>query len=154
RSSDLRVSHVAPLPAGGWQVHIDRIDTPAAGHVQQLDLTADIVILAAGTLGSTEILLRSRAKGLALSDHLGARFTANGDIIAFGYGAKVPVNAVGVGHPAKIEGMNVGAAVSGQIEIVDPDDLSKSVTIQEGVLPSAFAPILPVMFVPNGRLLG
>ncbi len=29
-----------------------------------------------------------------------------------------------------------------------------SLTIQEGVLPSALAPILPVLFVPNGRLLG
>ena len=48
----------------------------------------------------------------------------------------------------------MGACVSGQIEIVDADDLSKSLTIQEGVLPSALAPILPVLFIPNGRLLG
>jgi len=149
-----RVLHVVPAPAGGWHVQIERVDTPGPGHDKQLTLAADMVILAAGTLGSTEILLRSREKGLALSDRLGARFSANGDIIAFGYGAKVPVNAVGVGHPAKIEGMNVGASVSGQIEIVDRDDLANSVTIQEGVLPSALAPILPVMFVPNGRLLG
>jgi len=149
-----RVMHVVPVPAGGWHVHVERVDTPGPGYDKQLTLAADLVILAAGTLGSTEVLLRSREKGLALSDRLGARFSANGDIIAFGYGAKVPVNAVGVGHPAKIDGMNVGASVSGQIEIVDPDDLSNSVTIQEGVLPSALAPILPVMFVPNGRLLG
>src|SRR5690606_4443983 len=145
-----RVTHLAPGVGGGWQVHIERIDTPSEGHEQHLALAADVVILAAGTLGSTEILLRSRDKGLALSDRLGERFSANGDIIAFGYGAKVPVNAVGVGHPAKVEGMNVGAAVSGQLEIHDPDDLAKSLTIQEGVLPSALAPILPVMFVPNG----
>jgi cholesterol oxidase len=50
--------------------------------------------------------------------------------------------------------MRVGAAVSGQIEIVDPHDLANSLTIQEGVLPSALAPVLPVMFIPNGRLLG
>ena len=66
----------------------------------------------------------------------------------------MPVNAVGVGHPARVENLAVGAAVSGQLEIVDPDDLSRSMTIQEGVMPSALAPILPVMFVPNGRLLG
>ena len=29
-----------------------------------------------------------------------------------------------------------------------------SLTIQEGVLPSALAPILPALFIPNGRLLG
>jgi cholesterol oxidase len=149
-----RVTHVAPASGGGWTVHIDRIDTPGDGYPAQLTLTAPMVILAAGTLGSTEILLRSRERGLALSDRVGQRFSANGDIIAFGYGAKIPVNAIGVGHPAKIDGMRVGASVSGQIEIVDPDDLSKSLTIQEGAMPSALAPALPVMFIPNGRLLG
>ena len=81
-------------------------------------------------------------------------FSANGDIIAFGYGAKLPVNAIGVGHPSKVDGLDVGACVSGQIEIVDEQDLANSLTIQEGVLPSALAPILPALFIPNGRLLG
>jgi cholesterol oxidase len=84
-----RVTHLAPAPGGGWSVHVERVDTPGEGHAQNLTLTAELVILAAGTLGSTEILLRSRAKGLSLSDRLGERFSANGDIIAFGYGAKV-----------------------------------------------------------------
>jgi cholesterol oxidase len=112
------------------------------------------VVLAAGTLGSTEILLRSREQGLRVSDRLGHGFSANGDIIAFGYGATLPVNAIGVGFPERVAGLDVGACVSGQIEIVDEDDLAKSLTIQEGVLPSALAPALPLMFVPNGRLLG
>ena len=145
-----KVGHVAKAPQGGWRVYFERQDddaTPAS-------VSAGTVILAAGTLGSTEILLRSRARGLTLSDRLGERFSANGDIIAFGYGAKQPVNAIGVGHPAKIEGFEVGACVSGQIEIVDEQDLSHSLTIQEGVLPSALAPLLPALFIPNGRLLG
>ena len=91
---------------------------------------------------------------MPLSDRLGNSFSANGDIIAFGYGAKLPVNAIGVGHPSKVEGLDVGACVSGQIEIVDEQDLANSLTIQEGVLPSALAPILPALFIPNGRLLG
>jgi cholesterol oxidase len=117
-------------------------------------ISAAVVVLAAGTLGSTEILLRSKARGLAVSDRLGRGFSANGDIIAFGYGAKIPVTGIGIGHPAKVEGMEVGAAVSGQVEISDAADLSKQLIIQEGVAPSALAPMLPVMFVPNGRLLG
>jgi cholesterol oxidase len=111
------------------------------------------VILAAGTLGSTEVLLRSRERGLALSDRLGERFSANGDIIAFGYGAEVPVNAIGVGHPPRVETEPVGAAVSGQIEI-EAGTGNEELTVQEGVLPSALAAALPVIFVPNGRLLG
>jgi cholesterol oxidase len=150
-----RVRHVGKDRDGRWQVHFERLDGKGGGGGEGLaTVAADMVVLAAGTLGSTEILLRSREHGLVLSDRLGARFSANGDIIAFGYGAKVPVNAIGVGHPPKVADIEVGACVSGQIEIVDEADLAKSLTIQEGVLPSALAPILPVLFIPNGRLLG
>lgn len=145
-----RVSHV--VRAGDrWRVHVERLDAKAAA---PLVVEAGMVVIAAGTLGSTEILLRSRANGLAVSDRLGERFSANGDIIAFGYGAARQVNAIGVGHPAKVDIGEIGAAVSGQIEIRDPDHLENELCIQEGVLPSAVAPTLPVMFLPNGRLLG
>jgi cholesterol oxidase len=153
-----RVRRIAKTGDGRWEVHLERLDQPVqktgAGGDGTLRVTADIVVLAAGTLGSTEILLRSRAAGLAVSDRLGQRFSANGDIIAFGYGGKRRINAVGVGHPARIDGLDVGAAVSGQVEIRDEAELSHGLTIQEGVLPSALAPLLPVLFIPNGRLLG
>jgi cholesterol oxidase len=150
-----KVRRVAKAADGRWSIHFDRLDGAAGqGPATSSIVTADMVVLAAGTLGSTEILLRSREHGLALSDRLGRSFSANGDIIAFGYGAKLPVNAIGVGHPAKFDGPDVGACVSGQIEIVDTHDLAKSLTIQEGVLPSALAPLLPALFIPNGRLLG
>lgn len=148
--TEAAVRTVSRRPDGSWQIRI-------AGHDGAADITmsADLVVLAAGTLGSTEILLRSRAEGLSLSPRLGERFSANGDIIAFGYGAKLPVNAIGVGHPARVElEACVGACVSGQIELRDAADLSRELTVQEGVLPSALAPVLPVMFMPNGRLLG
>ena len=35
-----------------------------------------------------------------------------------------------------------------------PTTLDNEMRIQEGAMPSALAPMLPVMFVPNGRLLG
>jgi cholesterol oxidase len=151
--TEARVLHVAKTASGTWSVAIDDVAGGKPTGVQR-HIEAAKVIVSAGTLGSTEILLRSRDKGLSLSDRVGQRFSANGDIIAFGYGAKVPVNAVGIGHPAKLDGHVVGASVSGQLEIIDANDLSHSMTIQEGALPSALAPILPVMFVPNGRLLG
>jgi cholesterol oxidase len=141
------VSHVTKSTDGTWRVFT------GGAHGARV-VTADSVVLAAGTLGSTEILLRSRERGLSLSDRVGHRFSANGDIIAFGYGAKTRIDAVGVGHPPRVEGVVVGASVSGQVEIVDREDLSRSMTIQEGAMPSALAPMLPVMFVPNGRLLG
>lgn len=151
-----KVRHLEKAADGTWRVFVERLDldSQANAGARTLTLCAPVVVLGAGTLGSTEILLRSAANGLALSDRLGKRFSANGDIIAFGWGAKEPINAVGVGHPAKLEGAEIGAAVTGQIEVHDADDLSRQLTVQEGVLPSAVAPALPLMFVPNGRLLG
>jgi cholesterol oxidase len=149
-----KVCGVAKGADGRWQVHMERLEGPAEAGPRELHVAADIVVLAAGTLGSTEILLRSRNAGLAVSDRLGYGFSANGDIIAFGYGGKTRVNAIGVGHPPRIEGLDVGACVSGQVEIEDVEDLARSLTLQEGVLPSALAPLLPVAFIPNGRLLG
>ena len=112
------------------------------------------MVLAAGTLGSTEILLRSREQGLALSDRLGQRFSANGDIIAFGYGAKVPINAVGVGYPPKVAGWRSARRCRGRSNIRDAEDLDNELAFRKASMPSALAPVLPVLFVPNGRLLG
>lgn len=140
---------------GRWRVTFERTDDRRKPQQrEQYSIEAETVVLAAGTLGSTEILLRSRVQGLPLSDQLGMHFSANGDIIAFGYGAKVPVNAVGVGHPPKAEIDTVGPCVAGEIEIRDEAELDNSLFIQEGVLPSALAPLLPVLFLPGGRLLG
>ena len=152
-----KVSHVSKARDGGWRVHLARLDVSKNGGKDQptnLVIEGAIVVLAAGTLGSTEILLRSRDKGLSVSNRLGQRFSANGDIIAFGFGAKVPVDAIGVGHPARVEMAPIGASVSGQIEINDLDNLNNSLCIQEGAIPSALASALPYMFLPNGRLLG
>ncbi len=147
------VRHLAKSADGDWEVHVRRLDAGSSASPDMV-LRAAMVVLGAGTLGTTEILLRSRAMGLPLSDRVGERFSANGDIIAFGYGAREPVNAVGVGYPAKIEGAEVGAAVSGQLEIDDAANLANELRVQEGVLPSSLAPVLPVLFIPNGRLLG
>jgi len=153
-----RVSHVSKLERGGWCVHVSSLDgsgnAGGASAGNSRCITAGRVILAAGTLGSTEILLRSRDNGLSLSKRLGQGFSANGDIIAFGFGAQSDVNAIGVGHPARVELEPVGPSVSALIELNDAADLRKSITIQDGVMPSALAPALPALFIPNGRLLG
>jgi cholesterol oxidase len=148
-----KVRHLKRTRESRWQVYAMRLDG-ARDKAAEFVITADVVVLAAGTLGTTEILLRSCERGLSLSERLGERFSANGDIIAFGYGAKTVVNAVGIGHPPKANLPPVGATVSGQIEICDPQDLEQGLCVQEGALPSAIAPALPVMFLPNGRLLG
>ncbi len=146
------VTHVEPAAGSGWRVHVERTGAARTGSAP-IVIEAAVVVIAAGTLGSTEILLRSAEAGLALSAALGERFSANGDIIAFGYGANVPVGSIGVGYPDKAGLGPTGAAVSAQIEIRS-SDLDLELTVQEGAMPSAFAPVLPLLFVPNGRLMG
>ena len=148
--TELSVSHFAKRD-GGWRVHFAPSELNGAG---PRFVDARIVVLGAGTLGSTEILLRSREQGLSLSDRLGEKFSANGDIIAFALGGRERVNAIGAGHPLKFMDEAIGACVAGQIELEDGSDLDRSMIIQEGVLPSALAPLLPVFFLAGGRLLG
>jgi len=148
--TELSVSHVA-RGEGGWHVYFAATD---ANEAPLRFVEAKTVVLAAGTLGSTGILLRSRERGLSLSDRLGERFSANGDIIAFALGGRQRVNAIGVGHPPKFVGEAIGACVAGQIELADGGDLDFSMILQEGVLPSALAPLLPVFFLSGGKLIG
>ncbi|NQX95928.1 MAG: GMC family oxidoreductase, partial [Erythrobacter sp.] len=64
-----------------WRVHVER-----NGEVgSPVTITADHVILGAGAIGSTEILLRSREKGLSTSNRLGQGFSGNGDALGFAY---------------------------------------------------------------------
>jgi cholesterol oxidase len=148
--TELIVRHVAK-EGGHWRVHFAPTEEPDGA---SRSVEAKTVVLAAGTLGSTEILLRSHEEGLPVSDCLGKRFSANGDIIAFALGGKERVNGVGVGHPPKFVGDAIGACVTGEIELYDGDRLDRSMFIQEGVMPSALAPLLPVFFISGGKLIG
>lgn len=85
-----------PLADGaGWAVWLQHTDDKLRlRQGRPFRLRAKRVVLAAGTLGSTEILLRSRQHGLALSPMLGRRFSTNGDLIASLHGMTPVVNAV------------------------------------------------------------
>lgn len=76
-----KVDFIEPI-AGGYKVHYTGLEDPGGN----FHPTAKTVVLAAGCLGSTEILLRSREKTngqLKLSDQLGAKFSTNGDFSGF-----------------------------------------------------------------------
>ncbi len=150
--TEMRVLSLAKEADGTWRIWL-RPEYWEEG-AQKVSLTADIVVLAAGTLGSTEILLRSRQEGLALCEWLGARFTSNGDAIAIAYNNDIPVNGVGVGNPPKAHVPAVGQAVNGLLDLRDGADVRDGLAIVECALPSAFAPLLPALFAPGGALLG
>lgn len=91
--ADLRTRHEVrsfePLAGGGWQVEyvvhdVPHRSGPRATHDLPLKvITADTLVLAAGTLGTTYLLLRNRAVLPGISRMLGQRFSGNGDLLGF-----------------------------------------------------------------------
>ena len=142
-----RVRYVEKLD-NGWRVHLDAADEGPAR------LECQYLFLGAGTLGSTEILLRSADRGLRLSPCLGNGFSGNGDVLAFGYNNDQPVNGVGVGHPSRAGVPPVGPVIAGLIDLRSSNELAHNIVIQEGALPSVLAPLLPAMFAGSSPLFG
>ena len=152
--TEIRVSHVRS-ERGRWRIHFDPL-----GHEREKfaaadqSITADVVILAAGTLGSTEILLRSRAQGLPVSEHLGERFTGNGDVLAFAYNNNVAVNGIGVGEPPIAHTGPVGPCITGLIDLRNTEKFEDGMVIEEGSIPSGLAPVLPALMAAGAAHFG
>lgn len=96
--ADLRTGHevraIRSRPAGGYEVDYVRHDLqdqdsqPDATAQPLRMIACDRLVLAAGTYGTTYLLLRSRPYLRGLSAALGTRFSSNGDILSFLINAK------------------------------------------------------------------
>jgi cholesterol oxidase len=117
-------------------------------------VTADVVVLGAGTLGSTEILLRSRQHGLLLSNQLGERFTGNGDVLAFGYNTADVINGIGWGHHPQGEIPPVGPCITGIIDMRHQPALTDGMVAEEGSVPGALGMLLPGAFAAAAEAVG
>ena len=131
----------------GWLVHYEPL---ALGRkvfgAPSMVVRAGIVVLGAGALGSTGILMRSKAAGLSLSERLGEGFSGNGDVLGFAYNGDKEVSGVGFGSldPEKLE--PVGPCITSVIDARECDDLEEGMVLQEGSIPGALASILPASF--------
>lgn len=130
--------------ADHWVVHYNLLHSGREKFgAPAMFLTADIVILAAGTLGSTEILLRSKENGLPLSDKVGRHFTGNGDVLGFGYNTDQVINGIGFGALPPQDRKPVGPCISGLIDLRRQAALKDGMVIEEGSIPGALAAFLP-----------
>ena len=152
--TQVRVRHVE-RGDGRWLVHFEPVrvgrdvfDAPA------MFVSADIVVIGAGALGSTEILLRSQKLGLPLSDHVGSRFSGNGDFLAFGYNTDRPVNGIGFGDHDVGELPAVGPCIAGIVDIREQDELGHGLVIEEGVIPGAISVVLAKLFGIAAGMVG
>ncbi len=81
--ADLRTLHevraIRPRAGGGYTVSYIRHD----GDTRRQTIGCDRLLLAAGTFGTTKLLLRNRKELPRLSGTLGSRFSGNGDLLTF-----------------------------------------------------------------------
>ncbi len=119
--------------------------------VEPFRIRARHVVLAAGTFGSTEILMRSRNEDFQVSGRLGEGFSANGDILAAFYGMNRVTNA-SPDESQDLRDRKVGPTITSQIEWpADPGaarDVMQDLTVP-GALGWVFREALTTMMVPQ-----
>jgi cholesterol oxidase len=100
---NIEVEWVERNSDGSWTLHCNILADDSGNALNPpvpMTISTPLLVLGAGSIGSTEILLRSRAKGLAVSDQLGKHFGADGDFFGLAFNTPQPVNNVGYGDNA------------------------------------------------------
>ncbi|KQT08909.1 alkaline phosphatase D family protein [Ramlibacter sp. Leaf400] len=129
-----------PGPQRRWRVHFG-LTARAKAEPSQRHFSVDThtLVLSAGTLGSTELLLRSPRVGC--SSWLGHSFSGNGDTLAMGWGQEQPVNGVSAPRPTSTQpSRDVGPTIAGTLRTtVWVDGRRRPVLVQDGAVPSALS---------------
>jgi cholesterol oxidase len=136
---------------GGWVVRAQPLGTGRDRFgAPPLAITADLVVLAAGALGSTRVLLTSREHGLAASGQLGRHFTGNGDVLGFSYRRGRMVRGVGAGHHAPDPEHPAGPCITAFIDERAGKPLADGVIMEDAVVPGAVGGLLPLGLAGQG----
>jgi cholesterol oxidase len=113
---------IAPI-AGGYEVRYDEITD--AGTLKPGSVSGRIVVIAAGSLGSTELLLQSKAAGLLpdVSARLGQGWSSNGDFLTPALHFFRNVN------PTR------GPTITAAIDLLDGEFNGREIFVEDGGLP-------------------
>jgi cholesterol oxidase len=108
------VYDIEPCQDGGYAVHFRRY-TLDGRVVETSTIKGRVVVLAAGTFGSTELLLRAKQSGKLsdLSSALGSRFSVNGNVLGGAVNRQQPDTA------RNRAAMNYGPAIGSMIDFGD-----------------------------------
>jgi cholesterol oxidase len=115
--------------------------TAPADKGRQFVVTTDVLILAAGTLGSTEILLRSKERGMSMSGEVGLHFGTDGDFFSIGYNAEAPWAGLGFGAGPDSEKRqakegNSGPCITSVLDMRDPSTpAAKGMIVEDMAIP-------------------
>ena len=147
------VRALEPLEGGGYGVSYAALDDDAPananGRPAQLHrLTCDHLILCAGTLGTTELLLRNRSAFPRISRRLGTRFCGNGDLLTLAVNCGDTVDGVRV---PRVVDPGYGPVITSTARMPDALDggEGRGFYLQDAGYPQHLAWILHVIAAPK-----
>jgi cholesterol oxidase len=138
--TQVRVGYIEAVPGAGYQIHYER-HTPQNPFSEVGSLWARrIVVVSAGSLGSTEIMLRSGAHGLPLADSIGTRFSGNADFFGIAYNSDQQTDIMGFGNhlddPVR-SAVKAGPTIVGVIRYNRDKPLNQQMIFEDLSLPRA-----------------
>jgi len=140
-----------------WTIHCWNMEDTA--NPVEFTVIADNVFVGAGSLGSTEILLRSKANGLPTSDCTGLGFGADGDFFGFSFNGPENIDSVGYGPNAPVDMYEkegpVGPCISGVIDLRSPDKpLTEGNIMEDMTVPGIFARLVSIALPALATIYG
>lgn len=157
--TEVEVMSVTKAPNGGdWMVKYKRL-VKGSFEVEEETIRATHVIIGAGAIGSTKLLLRSKMHGLRISDQTGKRFSTNGDALGFSYNGRKPANAVGLTteHMTKSKGREPpGPCITYVMDFRKTTDgnLKRGFVIEDGSPPSVISGLYSVGLLVAANIIG
>ncbi len=129
--------------AGYYNIFANFYPTNDPKSAVPIQFTSRIVILAAGSLGSTEILMRS-ACSLPVSNTLGSRWTGNGDALGFIQRTQCRTGIQGFGAYAT-DAAPVGPTIQTNVTYPYRPELQYRVLVQEGAATRAYVNAMSIL---------
>jgi cholesterol oxidase len=124
---------------GGYHIYFHSHEF---GNIPQ-HLFAPCVVVSAGALGSTGILLNSQARGLPVSWRLGHHFSGNADQLSFGYNNDQRTDTLGFGaHLDERAQLTVGPTIMSMLDFRSAPAVEDRFIIEEGAVPRALTDAL------------
>ncbi|MCP5109864.1 MAG: hypothetical protein GY953_03420, partial [bacterium] len=132
------VEWVEKLDQGGWRIHGRHFENQHSR--KRFTLDTNNVILAAGSINSTEILMRSEDRDLSVSPAVGTRFGGNGDFFGLAYNGDHRADVLGFGNDLNAPGakMPPGPTIVGVLRYNGGMQIDKRFTIEDLSFPGAY----------------
>ncbi len=152
--TEAQVSHIEKR-GDKWLVHYTIAKSgEALFNSSTLFVEAKTIVLAAGALGSTEILLRSGEKGLQISAKTGESFSGNGDVLGFAYNTRHHIDGVGAGVHKIDEEKLPGPCITGVIDLRNMPNLDDGMIIEDAAVPGAIGALMPLIIDVENKIVG